>query len=415
MASRKHAYLVGLLHEIHSVTFRLCDGEGEVSREWLREAEENPVGPSVRELLRQARRLPGWGSRPVTVQTALGELYLAFPLDLDDSDCLLAGPVLGSDISMNYLDAIMQENGWPIRHKPALMRHFREVPHMEYRALCRLGMLLWYQFHGEELDFFDFIERGNEGQVEVLQREIRHSTERAVIENRRHQFHHHSPHIENLIMDSIRQGDVTRLMNVIRDFPMDGSPGILSRGDPLRSVKNNVICMITLATRAAIAGGLHYEEAFTLSDQYIQQLEEMHSQERLFALSTAVYRELAERARAASSHGYSQAVEQCRAYMFRNLYMDVKLDELAQMVGMNKNRLITRFREETGLTPHQWMLRERIREAQRLLRTTDNSVTDISIALNFHDVSHFTKTFRKLTGASPLAWRKEEMEMLPVG
>ena len=72
-------------------------------------------------------------------------------------------------------------------------------------------------------------------------------------------------------------------------------------------------------------------------------------------------------------------------------------------------------REETGLTPHQWMLRERIREAQRLLRTTDNSVTDISIALNFHDVSHFTKTFRKLTGASPLAWRKEEMEMLPVG
>ncbi len=415
MANRKHAYPVGLLHEIHSISFRICDSEGVVLQEWVREASENPIGPPVQELVRRAQHLPGWGSRPVTVQTELCELYLAFPLDVGEGQCLLAGPVLGSEISMNHLDTLIQENEWPIRHKPALMRHFREVPHFEYRALCRLGMLLWYQFHGEELDFFDFIERGDEGQVDMLQREIRNNTERAVLENRRHQFHHHSPHIENLIMDSIRQGDVTRLMNVIREFPMDGSPGILSRGDPLRSVKNNVICMITLATRAAISGGLHYEEAFTLSDQYIQQLEEMHSQERLFALSTAVYRELAERAQAASSHGYSQAVEKCRAFMFRNLYMDVKLDELARIVGMNKNRLISRFREETGLTPHQWMLRERVREAQRLLRTTDNSVTDISIALNFHDVSHFTKTFRKLTGASPLNWRKEELDMLPAG
>ena len=414
MYMQHHAFLLGLLHEIHSISFRVLDGEGIVEDAWIRESEENPVGPSVEALMKRARKLPGWGRRPVVIQSELSELYLALTMGVGEERSLLAGPVLGSEISTSYLDGIIEANRWPIRYKPSLMRHFREVPRLEYRALCRVGMLLWYQIHGEELNFFDFLERGDEGRVDQLQQELRSNTERAVIDNRRAQFHHHSTHIETLIMESIRQGDVTRLMNVVRDYPMDGSPGILSRGDPLRSVKNNVICMITLATRAAIAGGLHYEEAFTLSDQYILQLEEMNSQERVLALSTAVCREMAERAGAASAHGYTKPVEKCRGYLFRNLYMDVKLDELALMVGMNKNRLISRFREETGLTPHQWILKERVREAQRLLRTTDNSVTDISIALNFHDISHFTKTFRKLTGVSPLAWRKKEGEMLPV-
>lgn len=400
-------YIVGLLHEIHSISIRICDENGSSLQSWLREQVENPIGQSSEELVARAKAAPGWGLVPVMLQTEIYELYLALPVGSNKDNCLLVGPVLSSDISMAVVDRILHEGGWPIRHKPALMRHYREIPQIEYREFCKIGMMLWTFTHDEELDFFDLIDRKESGSTEQLQHKLRSNAENAWMENRRKNFRHHSPHIENLIMESIRQGDVTRLTSVMKDFPMDGSNGILSRGDPLRSVKNNVICMITLATRAAISGGLHYEEAFTISDEHIQQLEELGTQEAIFALSIATYRELAERTKAASSHGYSLPVEKCRAHLFRNLYMDVRLDELAKLSGVNKNRLISKFREETGLTPHQWMLRERVREAQRLLRGTGNSVTDISIALNFHDVSHFTKTFRKIAGISPHAWRKD--------
>ncbi len=406
METRITPFVLEILHEVHGISIRLLDPQGCPTFSLLREQSPNPLGPAPDELLRQAMKRNHWGRSPVAVQTPSQEQFLVMAIPVPEGGSLMLGPVLGTDISMEVVDRILSDSGSPIRHKPALIRHFREVPRLEFRAFCKLGILLWFLTHGEELDFMDLLENGSDSLTETLRREVRLGTERAVVVNRQRQFFHHSPVIEQNITECIRLGDRARLMNVLRDMPMDGSPGILSKGDPLRSLKNNMICMVALATRAAIAGGLHYEEAFTFSDQIIQHMEELQTQEDVLTLSMSMYGELADRVRDAASGHYSAPVEKCRAYLFRNLYMDVSLEDLTRLSGMGRNQLTSRFKTETGLTPHQWILSERVREAQRLLRSTENSVTDISIALNFHDVSHFTKTFRKVAGISPLTYRK---------
>ena len=380
---------------------------------WVGNRSGSPIGPTPGALVQQAQRDARWGHAPVLLQTPLRELYVVLSLSGHDGGVgrtgalLLMGPVLGSDVSPALIDRLLVEGGHPMRLKPALVRHCREVPRMEYFAVCRIAMLLWLEARGERLDLLSLLEGGGSG-VNALQQHVGVQVETSTLDNRRNAFRHHSTQYENLLLASIRKGDPVRLEKNLRDHPMDGAPGVLSRGDPLRSIRNSMICLIALATRAAVEGGLHYEYAFTISDECIQRIEETATQEETFRIGMAALRELAVRVRDVAENGCSPEVERCRAHMFRNLYGEVHTEELARIAGMSEARLMARFREETGQTPHQWMIRERIREAQRLLRTSADSITDISIALNFHDVSHFCRTFRRVTGVSPAQWRKAQ-------
>ena len=77
---------------------------------------------------------------------------------------------------------------------------------------------------------------------------------------------------ERLQYEAIIYGQVERIRSVMQREP-DGTPGILSK-DQLRNSKNMFIAGITLFTRAAIDGGVPEETAYSLSDGYIQTVEE---------------------------------------------------------------------------------------------------------------------------------------------
>lgn len=77
---------------------------------------------------------------------------------------------------------------------------------------------------------------------------------------------------ERMQYDAIRSGQVEQILSLLQQKP-DGTEGILSK-DQLRNSKNMFIAGITLFTRAAIDGGVPEETAYSLSDGYIQTVEE---------------------------------------------------------------------------------------------------------------------------------------------
>ena len=60
----------------------------------------------------------------------------------------------------------------------------------------------------------------------------------------------------------------------------------------------------------------------------------------------------------------------------------------------------------TGVTPHQWLLRVRLRAAAEKLAATKVPVTEIALDVGFEDLSNFTRTFRAEFGASPREYRR---------
>ncbi|HLP78367.1 MAG TPA: AraC family transcriptional regulator [Candidatus Paceibacterota bacterium] len=81
--------------------------------------------------------------------------------------------------------------------------------------------------------------------------------------------------------------------------------------------------------------------------------------------------------------------------------------QLAAMVGISHSQFDRQFRKLFGTTLRQYLLRIRVHAACRLLSHTDKGITDIAQAVGFYDHSHFTRTFSRLMGIAPLAFRKQ--------
>ena len=80
------------------------------------------------------------------------------------------------------------------------------------------------------------------------------------------------------------------------------------------------------------------------------------------------------------------------------------IDEMAQSALISKYHFIRSFKQEVGLTPHQFQLQNRVRKAKQLLIQSD-SATEVALATGFCDQSHFIKNFRKIVGLTPTQYK----------
>ena len=86
---------------------------------------------------------------------------------------------------------------------------------------------------------------------------------------------------------------------------------------------------------------------------------------------------------------------------------DLKVDQLCQSFGRSSTALRSRFKQETGYTPHEYVLHRRIEEARRELLETDKDVTNIAHGLGFSSSQYFATVFRRQTGLTPSAFREQ--------
>ncbi|MFG3121824.1 GlxA family transcriptional regulator [Streptomyces sp. NPDC048208] len=103
---------------------------------------------------------------------------------------------------------------------------------------------------------------------------------------------------------------------------------------------------------------------------------------------------------------HGSAFEPLLDWLRDNLGSDLTLADIAAQAGTSTRTLIRRFREQTGSTPLQWLHRARVRQAQHLLETTQQSVERIGAQVGFGSPTAFRDRFKRTTGVSPHAYRR---------
>jgi AraC family transcriptional regulator len=78
---------------------------------------------------------------------------------------------------------------------------------------------------------------------------------------------------------------------------------------------------------------------------------------------------------------------------------------LARIAGLSRYHFLRTFARVTGVTPHQWLLRARLRDAAERLVTSSAPVTEIALDAGFDDLSNFVRTFRAEFGVPPRRYR----------
>jgi len=84
----------------------------------------------------------------------------------------------------------------------------------------------------------------------------------------------------------------------------------------------------------------------------------------------------------------------------------IDLDSAASEVGLSPFHFLRLFSKVVGVTPHQYLVRSRVRRAARLLADDRRSITDVALDVGFADLSNFVRTFHRAAGVSPRRFRQ---------
>ncbi|MFJ6212930.1 helix-turn-helix domain-containing protein [Streptomyces sp. NPDC092296] len=93
-------------------------------------------------------------------------------------------------------------------------------------------------------------------------------------------------------------------------------------------------------------------------------------------------------------------------WMRRNLDREATVKQLAARVHMSPRTFARRFQQETGTTPHRWLVGQRLLQAQRLLEGTDETVDAIAARTGFGSAAALRHHFGRWLGTTPVAYRR---------
>jgi AraC family transcriptional regulator len=108
--------------------------------------------------------------------------------------------------------------------------------------------------------------------------------------------------------------------------------------------------------------------------------------------------------RAGALPGYK--LRRAMAYLEERLAEPFNLAELAAAVGMSEFHFSRLFKKAVGVSPSRYFIRQRIRQAQRLLQETELSIIRVGIMVGYSSPSHFAQVFRREAGVSPNHYRR---------
>ena len=214
---------------------------------------------------------------------------------------------------------------------------------------------------------------------------------------------------EKMMNGMIMEGDVKRVAKYLE--ASNNQRAGRASSNPFRQQMYNVIIGIAIASRAALDGGLGEEEAFSLSDSYIQKADACNSPEQLWDIYEKAVMDFTQRVNENKSDVLmSEKIKISIDYILRHLHYDLSLKEIADNAGLSETYFSALFKKETGETVSEFIQKSRVKEAQSMIQYSEYSLNEIGQYLGFCSQSHFSKTFRKYTGMTPGQYRKKNFK-----
>ena len=107
---------------------------------------------------------------------------------------------------------------------------------------------------------------------------------------------------------------------------------------------------------------------------------------------------------AAAARDRRRAVD-AALWLDEHSHLPIDLATAARAAGLSMFHFLRLFAAVLGVTPHQYLVRSRLRHAARLLADYDRAITDVAIDVGFADLSNFVRTFHRAAGMSPRRFR----------
>ena len=315
----------------------------------------------------------------------------------EERNCFLFGPMTRKTVDHDFLKAY-----W---HRHRVQTKFPIVK-------CGIGIaskmlaMVYYHYANKEIAHHDILLEGRSDIAKKWNQE--QDMEHYQLEQSEEERVHNSMDYESRILQIVRDGNVEAMKALLNEDRLDmDSIGVMAVNNQ-KQTEYLMVAFITLATRAAIDGGLNPEKAYELGDLYLQQLEKCKNAAEIsliglkaqFDITKQVYDAKALRSRLVY-------IEECKDYIAKHLRKPFKVGDIAPAIGVSRSYLAKKFAETEGITIQQYIVRERCKHAANLLKYSDYPISIISEYFCFSSQSHFGVQFKNVFGVTPNEYRNQ--------
>ncbi len=288
----------------------------------------------------------------------------------------------------------------PKEEVPAFLSAMNKIPRMPVETLLQMLCTMNHFLNGGETLTISDVAIASDFQRTIKISLERRRTQKVYEEGPRITEGHNTLALEEMLMDLVRRGDTAALKGWMASAPAVRGGAIAST--QLRQLRNTFIVSATLASRAAIRGGMREDDAFSLSDGYIQRVELLTDPGKIMNLQYSMILEYTEQVEKLhlGRHPTKLAIDVAN-YVRHHLSEPISTEKMAEEFYLSRPYLSAQFKRQTGQTLTEYILREKTEEAKRLLLYSEKPAAAIGAYLGFSSHGHFIRVFKKYAGMTP--------------
>ena len=303
------------------------------------------------------------------------------------------GPIFSGKDSLLILRKKLDTYNLSVSLRTRMFRTFEEIPVVPFHILRQYAVMLEYTLNSRKIDISD---------IEVVniisgeEKDIQFGTS---------ERHFGIWEAEQNLCRMIEEGS-PRYKEMLKASSLMSSGMKVDYGDTLRSHKNNILVLLILCSRASMRGGLSPEIAYNLNDYYAQKIEQCQSMADTTKLGAQILEDYVARVRESRENpDVSDSIRNSCEYIKAHLTEPIQVKKLAQQSGYAEYYFSHKFKKEMGVSVKEYILHEKITQAQVMLTSSDESIQKIGDSLAFGSRSYFYTCFQKAEGMSPSEYR----------
>lgn len=142
---------------------------------------------------------------------------------------------------------------------------------------------------------------------------------------------------------------------------------------------------------------------FAITDEYVRQMERAETLDQIVAVYQDLRYQLYENPQ---GQKMNKTVSSIINYISKNYGKNMPLEEIADAVGLSANYICSLFKKEMGVNLFSYIMEYRINRAKELLLSTNMKSYEIAEKTGFSDESYFSRSFKRVTGQSPIEFKR---------
>lgn len=208
---------------------------------------------------------------------------------------------------------------------------------------------------------------------------------------------------EPALLAAIREGDRRRARHILNTLLV----GIYHAADRrIDLLKSYAIELVSMMCRAAVEAGGAPGEILGANYASIAQLDRIHDDEEMANWLADMLENLMDAIRDNTRYPSEVLINKAIQYMREHLHEELHREVVARHAGLSSSHFARLIKDTTGRSFSEMLAQIRVNKASQMLRRSDASLIQIATDCGFFDQSHFSRTFKKLTGQTPGHYRK---------